>query len=98
MKYSLACLPLLLSLGVHAAPNPQLCDMVGSLALRIAQDRDAGMPYKTAVQRHTAAAAGMPPAFLMMSKSAINTVYLEQPKITPDGAYGLHFQACMAAK
>lgn len=98
MKYALACVVVFVATAACAAPNPQLCDAMGVLARRVVQDRDGGMAYKTALQRHTAAAAGMPPAFLMMSKLAINTAYLEQPNITPDGAYGLLYQSCMAAK
>lgn len=98
MKIPVALVCSLLSLAAFSAPNPKLCDMIGALAQDITQKRDEGMSYKNAIKRITAGAAGLPKGVLMLGESAVRTAYLDQPTITPAGAYSLHYMACMSAK
>lgn len=92
----------LLILAGHASAGQDqaFCEMVGSLARGIAEDRDRGISYNAELGKIKGAAQDLPSlkGIVALSKSALNTVYLEMPKITPEGAYKLHYVACITAK
>ena|ERR1035437_9486518 len=90
---------LAISTQATSAPDPRLCEMLSSLAKGIAEDRDNGTPYKTEVAKLKAAAKDLPSSMGIMefSKSAAKTIYIDMPKLTPEGAYKLHYVACMNA-
>ena len=83
-----------------AAPDQAFCKMVGSLARGITEDRERGVSYNAELGKIIGATQDLPSSdgILAISKSALNTAYLEMPKITPEGAYKLHYVACMAVK
>ena len=84
---------------VTAAPDPRLCEMFGLLAKGIAEDRDQGTPFNKESAKLKAAAAGLPSTIGIneFSKGAMQTIYRDMPKLTPEGAYKLHYVACMSA-
>ena len=90
---------LMISTLAAAAPDPRLCEMLSSLAKGIAEDRDSGTPYKAEFAKLKAAAKGLPSSMGIMefSKGAVKTIYVDMPKLTPEGAYKLHYVACMSA-
>jgi len=91
---------LVTSLNVVAAPDPKYCELVGSLARGITEDRDRGVAYNAELGKIRGAAEGMPGAedILTISKAALKTSYLDMPKLTPEGAYKLYYFSCMASK
>lgn len=88
------------SISAFSTPDQNYCHMVASLAKGITEDRDRGVSYKAELGKLKGATEGLPTStgILQISKSALQTVYLDMPKITPDGAYKLHYIACMSAK
>lgn len=88
------------AVGAQAAPDKRYCEMVASLAKGITEDRDKGVSYNAQLGKLKGASEGVPSAagILVVSKAILQTVYLDMPKITPEGAYKLHYVACMTAK
>jgi hypothetical protein len=84
--------------GASAGQDPKLCEMVGSLAQGIAEDRDRGVSYNAELGKIKGASQDVHSyqGIMLLSKSALKTVYLDMPKITPEGAYKLHYVACMS--
>lgn len=103
MKAKALLLAAFLSLGVTsliAAQNPErYCQMLGDLGRGIAMDRERGVSYKAALKKITDAARDTPSfdGIMEIAKVTIQTVYLDMPKITPDGSYKLNYAVCMAA-
>jgi hypothetical protein len=88
---------------VAAAPDPRYCQMISTLAKKIAEDRDKGVSYKaelgllkgaTEDEEATASMA----AIYKAAKGMAKIIYVDNPKLTPEGAYKLHYVICMSAK
>jgi hypothetical protein len=81
-----------------AAADPVMCSMVGMLARSIAVDRENGVPYKAEVKRIAQAVKKAPNerATLQMSRHLAQIVYVDMPRLSPDGAYKLAFVSCDA--
>ncbi|WP_157463114.1 hypothetical protein [Curvibacter gracilis] len=92
---------LILSAGCgvsFAAKDPAYCKMIADLGRGVATWRDAGVPYDAALKRISSAARDTPSfaGIMQIGQSAVQTAYLDMPKITPDGAYKLYYVACMS--
>lgn len=100
MKIIISALLVAMSSGAFAGQDPAFCEMVGALAHGIAEDRERGVSYKAELGKITGASDGLPSTrgILAIGKAAVKTVYLDMPKLSPEGAYKLHYVACMAAK
>lgn len=85
---------------VSAGQDEKYCQIVGLLARGITEDRDRGVSYNAEWRKIKTMAEGEAGEvrLLVLSKSALNTVYLDMPKITPEGAFKLHYVACMAVQ
>ncbi|SDC80473.1 hypothetical protein SAMN05428966_102374 [Massilia sp. PDC64] len=95
-----AALIAVLNIG-HAAPDPRYCQMMSTLAKKIAEDRDKGVSYKAelgllkgATEDGTASMTAIYKAARGMAK----VIYIDNPNLTPEGAYKLHYVICMSAK
>ena len=91
---------LALTLDAFAASDPAYCEMIGSLARGITEDRDRGVSYNAALGKIKGAAEGVPSAkgILQIAKGTLKMVYMDMPNITPEGAFNLNYLACMKAK
>lgn len=105
MKKSLAIIMvpglLLASNGsAFGKPDPAYCGMVATLARGITEERDRGVSYSAALGKIKGASQDLQSSegILIIAKAALKTVYLDMPKLTPEGAYMLHFAACISAK
>lgn len=103
MRVTTLLLAALLTFNVSqamAAQDPAYCQMLGDLGRGIAMDRDKGVSYKAALKKVTDAARDTPSfnGIMAIAKATIQTVYLDMPKISPDGSYKLNYAACMASK
>lgn len=98
MKAIIAAISLVVPMVANAAPNQELCSMFGSLAQGITEDRDRGVSYNAELGKIKGATEGLPSTagILKFAKGAIHTVYLDMPKLTPEGAYKLHYVVCMS--
>jgi hypothetical protein len=99
----MSALLLVLTSKAFAAQDPAMCELIGSLASGIAVDRNHGVTYNAELGKVKGALQDMPSGktrndLLAISKSALKTVYLDMPKITPDGAYKYYYVVCMDAK
>lgn len=99
MKIVISALLVAISSGAFAEQDPAFCKMAGALAQGIAQDRERGVPYKVEIRNIDANWDGSQSTkgILALAKSAVKTVYLDMPKLSPEGAYKLYYVACMAA-
>lgn len=86
---------------VHAAePDPRYCHMVSMLAKTIAEDRDRGVDYKAELRQLNGAAEDIPSRrpMLRMAQAMAKMIYIENPRLTPEGAYKLNYVVCMSQK
>jgi hypothetical protein len=99
MKIALALICAIVSASAFAAPDPHYCEMVGSLAKGITEDRDRGVSYQAELGKLKGATGGLASTadIFTIAKTALKVVYLDMPKLTPVGAYKLHYVACMAS-
>jgi len=85
----------------HAAqPDPRYCEMVSTLAKKIADDRDRGVSYKAELGLLKGATEDEPhlrPLF-RMAQAMAKMIYIENPRLTPEGAYKLNYVVCMSQK
>jgi hypothetical protein len=87
----------------EAAPDPRYCQMMSSLAKKIAEDRDKGVSYKAELGLLKGAtededATASMAAIYKAAKGMAKIIYIDNPKLTPEGAYKLHYVICMSAK
>lgn len=87
----------------EAAPDPRYCQMMSTLAKKIAEDRDKGVSYKAelgllkgATEDEEATASMV--AIYKAARGMAKIVYIDNPKLTPEGAFKLHYVICMSAK
>ena len=104
-KLSIIIPALLLALTskAFAAQDQAMCEMIGQLANGIANDRDRGVSYNKKKKKVKGALQDLPSGktrngLLDISKSALRTVYVDMPKISPDGAFNFYYVVCMGAK
>jgi len=83
-----------------AAPDPQYCNAVASLARKIAEDREKGVSYKAELAMLNASMDDIPSkrALNEMARNMAKVIYVEMPRLTPEGAYKLHYVVCMSQK
>jgi hypothetical protein len=83
-----------------ATPDPRYCQMVSSLAKKIAEDRDKGVTYKAELRVLKSAIDGTPSSgdIYKMAQGMAKIIYVDNPKLTPEGAFKLHYVVCMSAK
>jgi hypothetical protein len=100
LSFILPAVLLALTKNTLAGQTPEYCEMIGSLARGITQDRDRGVSYNAELGKIKGATQDLPSGdeILVISLATIKTVYLDMPKITPEGAYKLNYLACITAK
>ena len=85
----------------HAAqPDPRYSEMVSTLAKTIADDRDCGVSYKAELGLLKGATEDEPhfrPLF-GMAQAMAKMIYIENPRLTPEGAYMVNYVVCMSQK
>jgi hypothetical protein len=96
MKRAVGIVCLAVSLNAAAADS-RYCEMLGSLAKSIAEDHAKGVSYKAELGKLTGAGDGLPANVLQLTMTMAKTIYIDMPKLTPEGAYKLHYVACMAS-
>ena len=84
-----------------AAPDPRYCQMMSTLAKKIAEDRDKGVSYKAELGLLKGATEDGTVSMNAIYKAArgmAKLIYIDNPNLTPEGAYKLHYVICMSAK
>jgi hypothetical protein len=82
-----------------ASPPQEFCDAMGAAARRLATDRNNGISYKEQTKRIRAAVATTsdPASTEKLFDGLARTVYIEMPRLTPEGAYSFARVACMTS-
>lgn len=84
----------------QAAPDQRQCEMIGVLAKSIAENRDKGMVYKAQLGLLKGATEGQP-RLREIHKTALGMakmIYIDMPRLTPEGAFKLYYVTCMSQK
>ena len=83
-----------------AATISDTCDGIGLMASKLAEARISGVPYKTQLARNRVTARGTSDAAAMiqLTDALTRLVYVEMPKLSPEGAYNMAHLMCSSGK